>query len=759
MTVAEHVKPGRKDGWKRRWWILVLVLLLLLGIISWFLPYLLKRYVEQHSEEWIGRRVTIGSIILDPFSRTFGLTDVVCREPGSEERFVAWQKASVRWDLWAWWRHDAWRFHQVELRAPYVHVVQQGDRFNFSDLLELGASAPAEPADTTPVVFSMEDLMISDGEVMYASDLLKEPMVAEAVQVRCSRITSETGRMDLDLDLRLRSGGSVTGAFMIDTDRELYGIDARLRGLDLEPLLPYAQDLLDCRSLTGMLDVDLDLIDSWTDTSALALRTTIDLNDLELQDGASRKLLGLKNGHCSLDTLSARSALFHLRNLSLDGAYARYESFADSTDNWTRALRSAGAVVDSGTVQLSVSESNVFLLLADYIAMLGREFIANEYNADSLSLTDGTIDLADHTMSRPFTYRIEGLGLRSTRVTTEQPTASMAVSALLNGSGIVTGDLVIDPREFKDMELALSVDRLALRDLDPYMRWYAAHPLMDGVLGYTSTTTIAAGRLDSKNHLRVDRMAIGKRTDDHAVGIPVLPLRLAVGLLKDPKGLIDLDVPVSGDLKDPNFKPWPIVWQVLKNLLLKAVAAPANLLARAVGGAEGDLEAVRFEPMQAVPARAQLHALQQLAAALAAKPGLAADLVPLVDSAAEREELALFVAKRMCLFGERTDLAAADTLRLLAFSPRDSSFTRFLDLRSPGTRALPLHERCASVAGAAEVNRLQSDIEYARREHIMQWLLARNVPAARVRFREGTRDELATWKGAPGYRFVFDAAP
>ena len=736
------------------------VFVLLLAVLAFFAPYLLKRYVENHSEEWIGRKVTIGSIILNPFTRTFGLTNVTCREPKSEDRFVAWEKAALRWDLWALWNKGDWRFFNVELRKPYVHIAQNGELFNFSDLLEFAGDDKApDPTDTVPLVFSMEDLVVSDGTVEYASDLMKAPISVLQLNASCTRITSASSRMDFDLDFALSTGGAANGSFMIDTEKELYGVAAALTALDLAPLLPYMQDIMDCSALNGSLDIALNLQDSWSDTTALALSTDIDLTGFELRDNAAKKLLAIGKAHCSLDTLTTKEALFKLRKLSVDGAYTRFEMYADSTDNWTRLLKvEEGAAGDGGSVELSASESNVFVMLADYIALLGKEFIANEYNADSVSFTNGTIDFVDNAPASPFKYTIGQLALHSSRVTTDQPTATMDCSALLNGSGLVVGDLVIDPMDFTDMTVTMAVEQLALRDLDPYFQWYAAHPVEDGVLAYNSSTSVRSGIIDSKNHLRVDRMRLGKKTDEHADGIYILPLRLAVGLLKDPKGVIELDVPVTGDLNDPTFKPWPIVWQVLKNLLLKAVSAPINLIARAVGGDQRDLEALRFETMQAVPASAQLKGIDGLARALAAKPDLAVDLIPLVDSLAEREDLAFFSARRMSLFPEGAVLSAADSARVLSASARDSSFLEFLNERSPTTALRPVRERCLAIAGEEAIAQQQSDIEYARRENTMQALLRSGVSPARVRFRNGTAEELATWKGVPGYRFIFDAA-
>ncbi|MBK6776438.1 MAG: hypothetical protein IPG74_11590 [Flavobacteriales bacterium] len=100
------------------------VLAVALLLVAFFAPYLLKRYIEDHSEEWIARRVTIGRIILNPFTGTFGITDLSCSERNGDMRFISWEKASVKWDMWAWWNRDHWRFHAVELRSPYVRVSQ-----------------------------------------------------------------------------------------------------------------------------------------------------------------------------------------------------------------------------------------------------------------------------------------------------------------------------------------------------------------------------------------------------------------------------------------------------------------------------------------------------------------------------------------------------------------------------------------------------------------------------------------------------------
>ncbi len=753
--------------WRRRLLIAVGAVALLLALLAFFFPWLLKRAIERNSEAWIGRRVTIDRIVLNPFTLTYGIYGFTCREPGSDAVFVSWDEVSVRAHLLRSWRSKTWRFHHLVIDRPYFHITQQGDRFNFSDLIELAGTEEetvSDPADTVPVIFGLEDIRIREGGIDYSSDLLHVPASITGLHAECTRITSQSARMDFSLGCALASGGTMEGRFNIDTETSRYGIQAKLHQVQLAPLLPYLQDLMHTTELKGALDLEVDLVDSWVDTTSLACRGSMDLNGLTITDGEGQPLVGCASAHGELDTLSARDGRFELRTIAIDGFTTRYELFNDGGDTWSRALKLA---VDSASGDaapgMEASESNVLVMLADYIRMLGEELIANEYSADSVVFTNGTVRFNDFTPEQPFRYTIDQLAIRSTRFGTGSPGDSAGVGfvaqARLNGKGLLKGRMDFDPRDFRNVDMDLEVTDLALQDLDAYSRWYAAHPLMDGQCTYTTRTSVQRGMLDSQNQIHIDRLTFGKKGGAHAEGIYLLPLRLAAGLLKDAKGVVNLDVPVRGDLNDPEFKVWPIVWQVLKNLVMKAASAPVKLIQGVVGGEEKDLEQVRFDMLQQKLERPQTKALDQLAAALKAKPDIAVVLVPLVDTLQEREALAVFEAKRVSL-GIPGPLSGEDSARIVALSLRDSTFIGFLDARSPDTRGRPDTERCMAVAGREAIDAQWAGLERSRQEQVLDVLLnAHALPADRVTLRKGTDNEVGGWMGAPGYRFVYDAAP
>lgn len=139
-------------------------------------------------------------------------------------------------------------------------------------------------------------------------------------------------------------------------------------------------------------------------------------------------------------------------------------------------------------------------------------------------------------------------------------------------------------------------------------------------------------RLAANNHLFIDQLTFGERVDSPtATRLPVL---LAVSLLKNSRGQIDLRLPVSGSLDDPKFSVGGIIVQVIVNLLTKVVTSPFTLLAAAFGS-EAELGQVDFAPGSAALGAAQLERLDTLARALNDRPSLRMDVIGRAVTAAD----------------------------------------------------------------------------------------------------------------------------
>jgi len=156
----------------------------------------------------------------------------------------------------------------------------------------------------------------------------------------------------------------------------------------------------------------------------------------------------------------------------------------------------------------------------------------------------------------------------------------------------ITGDVnVLSAALYTD--LALNFRNMELSIFNPYSGKFAGYNITKGKLTTELHYKVVGRKLDAQHHISVDQLEFGDKTaSKDAVS---LPIKLAVALLKDRHGVINLDVPVSGTLDDPTFRLGPIIWKVFVNILEKAVTAPFALLGALFGGGP-DLQFVDFRP-------------------------------------------------------------------------------------------------------------------------------------------------------------------
>ena len=142
-------------------------------------------------------------------------------------------------------------------------------------------------------------------------------------------------------------------------------------------------------------------------------------------------------------------------------------------------------------------------------------------------------------------------------------------------------------------DLSLSFRNMELSTFNPYSGKFAGYNITKGKLTTELHYKVDGRKLDAQHHIIVDQLEFGAKTESKdAVS---LPIKLAVALLKDRNGVIDLNIPVNGTLDDPKFRLGPVIWKVFVNILEKAVTAPFALLGSLFGGGP-DLQFIDFSP-------------------------------------------------------------------------------------------------------------------------------------------------------------------
>jgi hypothetical protein len=174
---------------------------------------------------------------------------------------------------------------------------------------------------------------------------------------------------------------------------------------------------------------------------------------------------------------------------------------------------------------------------------------------------------------------------------------------------------------------------LELAPLSPYAGKYAGYAIERGKLSMDVSYAISAdGRLEAKNQVILNQLTFGERIDSPSA--TKLPVLLAVALLKDRRGVIDINLPISGSLNDPQFSVGGIIFKVILNLIEKAITAPFSLM---FGGGSEDLSEVAFGVGVPYFTESGVAALDKVAKALADRPSLKMTVTGVSDPATERD--------------------------------------------------------------------------------------------------------------------------
>ncbi len=278
---------------------------------------------------------------------------------------------------------------------------------------------------------------------------------------------------------------------------------------------------------------------------------------------------------------------------------------------------------------------------------------------DNVTLQGGDVFFSDRYIRPNYSASLSEVGGRVTGLSSsEEMLADVDLRGKL-GAGTpleITGK--INPLA-KDLFLDLGVDfrDIELSPLTPYSGRYAGYGIEKGKLTLNLSYHIEKKKLDAQNKVFIDQFTFGDRVD--SPDATKLPVKLAVSLLKDRKGEIRLDLPVSGRIDDPKFSVWKIIWKIVGNLLVKAATAPFALIGAMFGGGGEELAYLEFEPGSSAIPPAGAAKIGNLAKALYERPALKLEIQGHADPEREPEALRQILLRRKVAAQKVKELAKA----------------------------------------------------------------------------------------------------
>jgi hypothetical protein len=290
----------------------------------------------------------------------------------------------------------------------------------------------------------------------------------------------------------------------------------------------------------------------------------------------------------------------------------------------------------------SINAANIWKReVGDQAQKIAEQLTENKpwtFSIPTISISDSAIDYSDDSL--PIQFRtvigdIEGevLGLGSD---TSHP-ASVDLNGSVDGYAPVSlKGKVIPMAKPTNLDLTLVFNGVDMALLSPYASTYAGYAIDQGLLNLNLHYTLKDHHLQGDNALRIEKLKLGEKVES-AKAVD-LPLQLALAILTDAHGVIEVAVPVQGDVDNPQFQIGSLLSKAFINLIAKAVTAPFKLLAGLVNS-KSDLQRIGFTSGSAVLSDQNKDKLKELVTALAQRPKLSVVITGRLNTTADRERL------------------------------------------------------------------------------------------------------------------------
>lgn len=419
--------------------------------------------------------------------------------------------------------------------------------------------------------------------------------------------------------------------------------DINQQELPLTLAQPYLADLVRIKVQNGLLSskTRLDLATTAQgDLSKLTLQGGLDVNGLKVVDRAdNQRLLEFNTLALTGLTYDGISQQMRIKDIALNKPFARIEINEDGTTNLQQLLLPQPAATKS-------TETKAGSKTPDF-----------RFTIDQLRTEQGNLRFADRSLSQDFVADIASLGGQSRHISNIPGQRSdLAFNGKVDRYAPVTirggtNLLVVNPI----LDIAVAFHNLELTTFTPYSGTYAGYAIDKGQLSMKLHYKLEGNRLEGDNDITIKKLQLGEKIkSDQAKD---LPLGLAIALLSDANGVIQMNLKVKGDLDQPDFSIGNIFWDVLGNTLSKAITSPFSLLASLADGTE-DLDELPFLPGDPDLTPTQQEKLVKLAQALKDRPKLSMNIRGKVNFNEERPILQRQKLERVLakLTGNQADL-------------------------------------------------------------------------------------------------------
>lgn len=676
-------------------------------------------YLEKHSKELCNRVVTMDKLCVNLFNGSVTIQGFKALEENDKDVMLTFDKLKVNMSL-AYLLGKTVKITEITLINPDVTVLQNGNRFNFSDIIDFYKTD--KPKDTVPSKWTVDlrNITLEGGNVLYRDLAVGSRFKLNELALAIPRIYFSSENTDIGLDLKFDDGGDLNVKLLYAIEKNTYNLAVKLNQFSVAAAAPYIKQFLNVGDVGGRLTTDLDIVGDLDHILDIVADGSVIFQNIFVTDPKSGEVFSeIGKLDIGIEKIDIKQNIYHFSKVLTSDANFNFEITEEGNaisrmlalDDKIDSTETETAEVDTAT---KISNNPIDFLIKD-LAINNSRFSYCDY-----TLRDTVRIPVSQVSSSIQNFRLDG-----------PITANL--SAVVGESGQLSAHWEGNFSNIENQKFGVLLKNFKLTTVSPYSVHYLAHPISDGVMSFADNSTIVNNYITSENKIDIYNCVVEKKIKGAEKEFNI-PLRAAVYILSDRNGKIAFDLPVKGDLKSPEFSYGKIIFKTFCNLMLKIVAAPIDLIAKSLNKEPDIFADIQYDiHPQGLGSEAD-DQLNKIADALKEKEELILEVQQSLNREENRKEYAIFSAKMD--YCRQNGTADGPALYNAASSVKnsDNKFQKFVEQRLDGTTVSgDIGDKCLKLYNLEEIDaRINKNIE-RRNEHILSVFTTQGIAADRIK--------------------------
>lgn len=680
---------------------LISILILVVVVIAFISP-LTKYLIEKYDKKYTGREITMNWAYVNPFTGYLHFDNLKIYEFERDTIFFSASGLSANISM-SKLLSKTYEISEFTLDRPQGLIFQNKEYFNFNDLIDRFSSKEDSSKNKEPLRLSILNIKIKNGEFYY-----REVVTPINYYIKNVTIESDGFRWDVDtipIKFSFLSGlgsGDIKGDFTINQKNKNYKLAVLVHKFDLNIVGQYIKDLSNYGSFNAFLDADFKSEGNLIDRENVTNSGNIQVSDLHFGINQKEDYISFDKLVIAIHEVSPRKFVYFYDSISLHRPYFKYEKY-DHSDNVQTMFGKKGANVKAANAD--GARFNLVIEIAKYIKTLSKNLFRSNYRIDRLAIYNGQIAYNDYSLSEKFAIELNPFTFTADSIDKTHKLANFSLASGIKPYGGLSLQLSINPRDSSDFDLKYHLQKLPVSMFNPYLIRYTSFPLDRGTIEIKGLWNVRNGQIKSNNHLLVIDPRVGEKSRNKNANW--LPLRLAMFFVRERGNVIDYEVPIVGNLKDPKFKLRDVIFDALENVFVKPATTPYRM---EVKNAETEIETAlsfKWEMRNSLLTSNQEAFLRRMADFLDENPEAGITLNPQWYELKEKEYIVFYEAKKkyfLKLSGKNIrSFNENDSLKVEKMSIKDPLFIEYLNKNTHDSMLFTVQDKCLKLIGVDAV--------------------------------------------------------